>query len=263
MVVSRDGTCVAYQQLGQGEPVILVDGALCSRRLGPMPKLARVLSGRFSVWTYDRRGRGASSDTLPYAVEREIEDLAALVARAGGSAFVCGISSGAVLALAAAASGISIRGLALYEAPFIVDGSRPNTESDWQRIDQAVREGRSTDAVRAFLTSVGLPRLALAVMRLLPLWSKLTAVAHTLPYDGAIVKDYQRGKALPAEQWASVHVPALVLAGGRSPHWLQAAGRALAHSLPNAQFRTLAGQTHDVSATALGAEVARFFGPHG
>ncbi|MEO8180381.1 MAG: alpha/beta hydrolase [Deltaproteobacteria bacterium] len=225
-----------------------------------MPKLARVLSRRLSVWTYDRRGRGESSDTLPYAVEREIEDLAALVSRAGGSAFVCGTSSGAVLGLLAAARGVSIRGLALYEAPFIVDGTRPSTESDWLRIDQAVRDGRSADAVRAFLTSVGVPRVVQAVMRLLPLWSKLRAVAHTLPYDGAIVKDYQRGRALPAERWASVHVPALVLAGGKSPAWLQAAARALTASLPNAQLRTLPGQTHDVSAKALGAEVVELFG---
>jgi len=262
-IVSRDGTRIAYEQRGQGEPVILVDGALCSRRLGPMPKLARVLASRFSVLTYDRRGRGESSDTQPYAPEREIEDLEALVARVGGSAYLCGISSGAVLGALAAARGVSLRGLVLYEAPFIVDGSRANTESDWSCIEAAVRDGRSSDAVRAFLKSVGVPRGAVAVMRCLPLWSKLRAVAATLPYDGEIVKDYQRGGALPAQPWARVEVPALVLAGGKSPPWLQAAARALAERLPNAEYRSLPGQTHDVSAQALGRVCADWFGPGG
>src|SRR5215510_1242343 len=119
-VVSNDGTLIAYDRIGAGPPVILVDGALCSRALGPMPGIARLLAERFSVFTYDRRGRGDSGDTAPYAVERELDDLDALIREAGGAAHVFGISSGAVLALTAAARGLRITRLAVYEAPFIV-----------------------------------------------------------------------------------------------------------------------------------------------
>jgi pimeloyl-ACP methyl ester carboxylesterase len=258
-VVSRDGTTIAYDRVGQGEPLILVDGALCSRALGPMPKLAPLLAGQFTVFTYDRRGRGDSGDTAPYAVEREVEDLEALVGEAGGSASLFGISSGAVLALTAAARGLRVTKLALYEAPFIVDGSRPTTENDWARIDASIGAGLRPDAVRAFLKSVGVPAIVVALMRCLPVWSKVKAVAHTLPYDGAIVKEYQRGKALPVDRWSSVTIPTLALDGGKSPAWIRNGMRALAGLLPNARYRTLEGQTHDVAAKALAPVVAEFF----
>jgi len=124
-VLSRDGTSIAFERLGDGPPLILVDGALCHRRFGPMPKLAPLLARDFTVFMYDRRGRGDSGDTAPYAVEREVEDIDALIEEGGGSAFLYGVSSGAALALEAASRGLGIRKLALYEAPFIVDDSRP------------------------------------------------------------------------------------------------------------------------------------------
>src|SRR6202051_807741 len=197
-VFSKDGTAIAFDRIGNGPPAILVDGALCYRGMGQSGQLAELLTQHFTVFTYDRRGRGGSGDTAPYAVEREVEDIAALLSEAGGAAFVWGMSSGAVLALEAANRLSGIKKLALYEAPFIVDDSRCTTEGDWVRIGEAVAADRRSEAVKLFLKSVGAPAFFIVLMRLMPMWSKLKAIAHTLPYDGAIVRDNQRGKALPA-----------------------------------------------------------------
>jgi len=258
-VRSKDGTAIAFDRIGHGSPVILVDGALCYRAMGPSTSLARLLAPHFSVFTYDRRGRGDSGDTAPYAVEREVEDLEALVNEAGGAAFVWGTSSGAALALEATSRLSGIKKLALYEAPFIVDDSRPTTEDDWVRINEAVAAGRRSEAVTLFLKVVGAPRFFIVVMRLMPVWSKLKALAHTLPYDGAIVQDNQKGKPLPASRWASVRVPTLVMDGGNSPAWMRHANLALANVLPNAQYLTLEGQTHMVTAKVHAPVLADFF----
>jgi pimeloyl-ACP methyl ester carboxylesterase len=258
-VVSKDGTAIAFDRVGHGSPVILVDGALCYRGMGPSGPLAKLLASNFTVFTYDRRGRGASGNTLPYAVEREVEDIEALVREAGGTAYVWGVSSGAVLALEAANRLTGIKKLAVYEAPFIVDDSRPTTEDDWIRIDEAVAAGRRDDSVKLFMKSVGVPAFVRALLRLTPAWSRLRAVAHTLPYDGAIVRNNQRGKPLPTGGWASVTVPTLVMDGGRSPAWMRHANRSLASVLPRAQYRTLDGQTHMVKARAHAPALAKFF----
>jgi pimeloyl-ACP methyl ester carboxylesterase len=258
-VLSKDGTAIAFDRLGHGSPVILVDGALCHRTMGPSAPLAKLLAQHFTVFTYDRRGRGDSGDTAPYAVEREVEDVAALLREAGGTAFVWGTSSGAVLALEAAKRLSGIKKLALYEAPFIVDDSRPTTEDDWVRLSEAVAAGRRSDAVKLFLKSVGAPAFFIALMRLTPMWSKLKAVAHTLPYDGAIVQDNQRGKPLLANRWASVTAPALVMDGGKSPAWMRHGNRSLASVLPNAQYLTLEGQTHMLKPKVHAPILLRFF----
>jgi len=258
-VLSKDGTPIAFDRIGNGPPVILVDGALCYRGMGQTGQLAELLAQHFTVFTYDRRGRGGSGDTPPFAVEREVEDIAALLSEAGGAAFVWGTSSGAVLALEAANRLSGIKRLALYEAPFIVDGSRSTTEGDWVRIGEAVAAGRRSDALQLFLKMVGAPAFFIAVMRLMPVWSKLKAVAHTLPYDGAIVRDNQRGKPLPANRWASVTVPTLVTDGGKSPAWMRQANQTLAASLPNAQYRTLEGQTHMLKPKAHAPMLVKFF----
>ncbi len=258
-VRSRDGTTIAYDLVGTGEPIILVDGALCTRSLGPMSKLAPLLARHFTVFTYDRRGRGDSGDTAPYAVEREVEDITALVNAAGGRAFAFGISSGGVLALEAANRTSGIKKVALYEAPLIVDGSRPPIGHAWARIQEAIAAGRRGEAVTIFLKSVGTPAPVVAVMRLLPIWSKLTAVAHTLPYDGAIVQDHQNGTPLPAGQWASATMPTLAMVGGSSPVWMRNTMRALAAALPNAQYRELAGLTHTAAAKPLAPVLQEFF----
>jgi pimeloyl-ACP methyl ester carboxylesterase len=223
-------------------------------------KLAPLLAEQFTVFSYDRRGRGDSGDHAPYDVLREIEDLAALIEEAGGSAFVFGHSSGAVLAVRAAAHGLPIRKLALYEAPLIVDHSRPPTERDWAQIDAFTAEGRRGDAVKVFLKLVGVPAFAVALMRWLPVWRTITGVAHTLPYDGAITREFQRGEPLPARAWANVTIPALAIAGGSSPEWMQNGARALAAALPNAQYRTLEGQTHGVAPKAILPVLKELFG---
>ena len=190
-VFSEDGTAIAFNRVGDGPPVILVDGALCYRAFGSSGPLAKLLAQHFTVFTYDRRGRGDSDDTAPYAVEREVEDIEALVNEAGGAAFIWGISSGAVLALEATNRLTGIKKVALYEAPFIVDDSHPTTKDDWVRINEAVAANRRNDAVKFFMKLLGLPAFFIALLRLTPVWSKLKAVAHTIPYDGAIVQDNQ------------------------------------------------------------------------
>jgi pimeloyl-ACP methyl ester carboxylesterase len=262
-VRSTDGTPIAFDRAGSGPAIILVDGALCYRASGPMAPLAKLLAPHFTVFTYDRRGRGDSGDTAPYAVEREVEDIDALIRAAGGSAFVFGISSGAALTLEAANRGLAVRikKLALYEAPFIVDDTRAPVPADFVRqLDRLLTAGRRGDAVRLFMKAVGVPTFFVALMRFMPAWSRLKAIAHTLPYDMTIVLDNQRGKPLPITRWTSSTAPTLVVAGSKSPAWMRNAMQALARVVPNAKHYTLDGQTHMVSAKALAPVLVEFFG---
>jgi pimeloyl-ACP methyl ester carboxylesterase len=260
-VISRDGTHIAYDQLGEGSPLVLVGGAFNTRTFGPNGGLAPLLAEHFTVINYDRRGRGDSTDTAPYSVEREIEDLQALIEAAGGSAHVFGISSGAALALEAANRGLAINKLALYEAPFVVDDSRAPVPDDYfERLQGMVASDRRSDAIRLFMRQgVGVPAVFVAMMRIMPAWSKLKAVAPTVIYDAAIVDDYQRGRPLPSDRWTSVTMPTLVAVGGKSPDWMRSAMRALADVLPNATHSTLEGQTHIVKAGALAPVLVEFF----
>lgn len=259
-VHSKDGTAIAYERSGRGAPVILVDGALCYRGVGPSRALAKSLSPHFTVFTYDRRGRGESRETQPYAVEREIEDIGALLSHAGGSAFLWGMSSGGVLSLEAAKQFDGIKKIALYEVPLVVDDSRPPLQGMWSQIDEAIAAHRPGDAVKVFLKDVAkVPGFFIALMRLSPIWSKLRAIAPTLPHDGAIMRAYQQGQPLPAEQWASLTLPILVSDGGKSPTWLRNGNRALARVLRNADYHTLAGQTHDVKPKAHAPLLVDFF----
>jgi pimeloyl-ACP methyl ester carboxylesterase len=258
-VTSADGTAIAYERSGDGAPVILVDGALCYRDSGPSRALAAQLCEHFTVYAYDRRGRGESGDTAPYAVEREVEDIAALVEAAGGSVLLYGISSGAALVLEAASRLDGIRGIALYEAPFAVDGSHTPMPDYRPRLDALLAEDRRADAVRLFMRYVGLPRPIVALMRFMSAWSKLKAVAHTLPYDHSTLEGTQAGAPLPADRWAGATMPALAIGGGKSPEWMRVAMRAVADALPDAEYRTLEGQTHMVKAKVLAPVLAEFF----
>jgi len=260
-VTSKDGTRIAFDRLGEGPPVILVGGAFNTRSFGPNEGLAPLLAERFTVINYDRRGRGESGDTQPYSVEREIEDIEALIEAVGGSAHVFGISSGAALALEAANRGLDIEKLALYEAPFVVDDSRSPVPDDYlERLEELVAADRWGDAVRLFMKEgVGLPGVFVTMMRFMPAWSKLKAVAHTVVYDAAIVDDYQKGRPLPVGQWGSVTMPTLVAVGGKSPAWMRNAMRSLADNLPNARHRTLEGQTHIVKPEALAPALTTSF----
>jgi len=241
-ILSKDGTAIAFDRLGQGPPIILVDGAFCTRTFGPMPKLAPLLAEHFTVFTYDRRGRGESGDTAPYAVQREIEDLEALIKEAGGSAFVFGMSSGAVLGLEAAAQKVTIRKMALYEPPLMVDGRGHRPPADYQaQLRRFIAEDKRGDAVKFMMTKVmGMPAVVVNVMRLLPVWSKLKAVANTLPYDAAITGD----SSSTMQRALSVTVPTLVVGGEKSPSFLHSAVEAVAKVLPGAERRILQGLTH-------------------
>lgn len=261
-VHSHDGTPIAFDRLGAGPALILVGGAFQYRAIDPRTaRLAELLAPRFSVYHYDRRGRGDSGDTAPYAVAREVEDLDALIAAAGGSALVFGMSSGAALALEAAKRGLAITKLALYEPPFIVDDSRPPLPREYAaRLAELIASGSRGDAVAYFMTATaGVPAEFIAPMRSDPIWPAFEAVAHTLPYDAAVLGDTMSGDPSTLGRWASVAVPTLVIDGGASPAYVGNAARTLAELLPHGERRTLADQTHEYAPEILAPVVTAFF----
>ena len=259
-ILSKDGTPIAVDTIGRGPALVFVDGAMCYRASGPSRPIAAALAEHFTVYTYDRRGRGDSGDTAPYDVQREVDDLAAVITAAGGRAFVFGVSSGAALALEAASRGVAMHRLALYEAPFIVDDSRPALPDDFvPQMKTALASGRRGDAVKMFMKLVGVPGIFVLLMRLMPAWPKLTAIAHTLPYDLAIVGPFQRGVALPATRWSGATIPTLVMDGGKSPVWMRNGVKAMAEAIPSARYRTLEGQTHMVKPGVLVPVLKEFF----
>ena len=255
-VLSKDGTAIAYDQTGKGRPVIMVDGALCSRTSGPGMSLAPLLSQHFTVFVYDRRGRGDSGNTLPYAVEREVEDIAALIKEAGGPVHLFGHSSGAVLALQAAASGLNVEKVAAYEPPYVASGNGPRPPEDAAtQLARLASAGRRSDALDYWMVKmIGQKAEDVASMRNAPFWPALEALAHTLAYDTTILGNW----AVPA--WmASVRVPALVMDGGASPEYMRQAAQAVAKAIPQAQYRTLEGQTHGVAPEAIAPLLVEFF----
>lgn len=253
--ISRDGTAIAYERSGQGPALILIDGALCSRSFGPMPKLAPLLAQHFTVYTYDRRGRGQSSDTQPYSREREVEDIAALIDQAGGSAFLLGLSSGGALALEAAASRLPLGKVAAYEPPYVGDSGHGGEHE--RHLKSLIAAGDRGGAVKYFMRSmVGVPAPVVIMMRLMPwVWYKLAAVAHTLPYDAAVMNEFK----VPATRFGSITVPTLVMHGGKTDARLQNAAREVANAVAGAQHVTLAGQTHNVAPGVLAPAVVKFF----
>jgi pimeloyl-ACP methyl ester carboxylesterase len=249
---SADGTRIAYEQNGAGPVLVVVDGAMCRREMGPGQMLTPALSSDFSVVIYDRRGRGDSGPgETPYAVQREVEDLVAVIAAVGGDVHVFASSSGAVLALEAARQGVPMAKLVCYEAPFILDDTRaPNPGDLPEQMERLVAADRRSDAVKLFMRTVGVPAPVVAVMSLLPMWKKLKAVAHTLPYDLRIVIGFEQGEPLPHGYYASVTPDTLVIAGGKSPAYLQNAQAAIAGQLPSGRLVTLKGQTHMIKPKA-------------
>ena len=255
--ISKDGTVIAYERSGQGPALILVDGALCSREFGSMPKVAALLSPHFTVYVYDRRGRGESGDTLPYAKEREVEDIAALINEAGGSASLVGASSGGALALQAAASGLPIRKVVAYEPPYVHEGESGGAEHQ-RELERRIAAGDRGGAVKYFMRSmVGVPAPFVVMMQLMPwIWRKMKRVAHTLPYDTAVMTEFK----IPRARLASIKVPVLAMHGSKTDDRLAKAARAVADSVPGAEHRTLAGQTHNVSPKVLVPAVIEFLG---
>jgi pimeloyl-ACP methyl ester carboxylesterase len=256
LVTSHDGTTIAFDQLGQGPAIVLVGGVLGDH--SQQAPLAQLLADHFTVFNYDRRGHGQSGDTAPYAIEREIEDLEAIINESGGRAALYGTSGCAVLALEAAAHGLApkIRKLAIWEPPYIVDDSRPPVPQDYkEQLTRLLQEGRRGDMVELFFTkAVGLPIEFVAPMRMQSFWAAQEALAPTLVYDATIMGDY----SVPKERLATVQVPTLVIDGGQSL-WMTQAAQAVAAALPNAQRRTLADQPHNVAAEVLAPVLVDFF----
>lgn len=253
-VTSADGTRLALDVVGSGPPLIMVTGAFCTR--AATAPLAEALSDRFTVFNLDRRGRGDSGDTQPYAVEREVEDIAAAVEAAGGSAPVFGHSSGANLALRAATARVPVSALVLYEPPFVVDGSRPLLAADLpQRLSDLVSAGRPGDAVELYqIEGVGIPADVVAGMRTAPFRPALEALAHTTVYDALVVGDL----SLPVDELARLAMPVLVIAGENSPPLLRSAALAVSAAVLNGRSIVLAGQTHDVVPDVTAPVVAEF-----
>jgi pimeloyl-ACP methyl ester carboxylesterase len=254
-VVSTDGTTVAFDRLGTGPPVALVGGASVDRSSN-VP-LAELLAADFTVFNFDRRGRGDSGDTPPYAVEREIEDIGAVLKEAGGSANLFGSSSGAVLALEATAGGLPVGKLALWEPPYVLDETRRPPIDHVERLDEMIADGRRGDAAAYFMREVvRAPAEFVAEARTQPWWDAPEALAHTLAYDARVLGDY----SLPTGRAQSVDVPTLVLAGGADMPWMRDTAQALADALPQGQTRMLEGQGHaTVAAAALAPALKEFF----
>lgn len=259
-IISKDGTSIAFDQSGQGPALILVIGAMGTRL--DAAGLALALAPHFSVFAYDRRGRGNSGDTTPYTVIREVEDIDALIAEAGGSAYVFGSSSGAVLALEAARLlGDKIEKLALYEPPFIVDQSRPPIPQDYvEHLNVLIAADRRGEAIEYFLIDAMLvPAELVARMRNGPMRPQLEALAHTLPYDGAIMGETMSGNPATLRKWASVTTPTLVMVGGASPAFFHHGTQTLVGTLLNAQHQILAGQDHGPADDVLAPVLKEFF----
>ena len=253
-VISNDGTRLGFDRIGEGPPVILICGGSVTR-MADAP-LAAELERDFTVLNYDRRGRGDSDDTLPYAIEREIEDIDALIQAAGGSADVWGSSSGAVLGLRAAAAGLPMNKLALWEPPFIPEGVPRPPEDQVEQYERMVAEDRRGDAVEFFMTKVvGMPADFVGGARQQPWWGPTEAIAHTLAYDARIMGDYR----IPLNLVGSIQVPTLVVAGGADMPWMRDTAAALADALPNGEARFLDGQGHDVDMTVLAPVLKEFF----
>ena len=254
-VVSRDGTRIAGTRYGDGPAVVLVSGAMSTG--GTLAPLAERLARHCTAVVYDRRGRGESGDTEPYAVEREVEDLAALIDALGGAAALFGVSSGGALVLRAAASGLPVRRAGVYEVPFadFLEGGAERHAAYRRDLTAALSDGRRGDAVELFLRLTGLGEEVIRGARQSPMWAGMEAIAPSLAHDAEVMGD----GLLPHDRVAEVATPLLVVAGGASPAWMREANRAVAEAAPGGDFRVLEGQTHMVEPDVLGPVLTEFF----
>jgi pimeloyl-ACP methyl ester carboxylesterase len=255
-VNSKDGTRIAFDRLGDGPPVVLICGGSTDRQSNT--GLAAVLASDFTVYNFDRRGRGDSGDNPPYAIQHEIEDIEAVIAAAGGSAGLYGTSSGAALALEATAAGAPVTKLALWEPPYILDENArpPSATEQVAAYEKMIGEGRRGDAAEYFMTKVvRLPAEFAAYARTQPWWASQEALAHTLPYDATIMGDY----SLPVQSAAAVKVPTIVITGTASFPFMHETAEALAKALPKGETRSLEGQEHDVDPNVIGVVLKQFF----
>ena len=261
-VTSKDSTKIAFDKVGSGPAVILVNGAMSFRAADPtLGQVAELLSKDFTVYNFDRRGRGESGNTNPFTKVREIEDVQALIRDAGGKAMLFGISSGGAVALETAAVTPGVTKVVVYEVPFIVDDSREPLEDYRGHTTKLVKEGKIDELVEYFLTNIaGMPaEFAAGIKQNQDMWNGMKAIAQTIPHDAAFMTEFMKGKPLPSGYWAKVKAPVLVADGGASPAWLHNAAEALARELPNASRETLPGQTHMVDPKVLAPVIIKFF----
>jgi pimeloyl-ACP methyl ester carboxylesterase len=254
---SKDGTTIAFDKVGEGPAVVFVDGAMSTR--SGKADLAKLLGQQFTVYSYDRRGRGDSGDTKPYGVEREVEDLDAVIEEAGGSAFLYAHSSGGCLALEATLElGGKVAKLAMYEVPYNDD---PQAQKVWaeylENLTQALTAGRRGDAVALFMKLVGMPAEQIEGMRHAPFWGGMEAIAPTLAYDHTAIMG--KDGSIPRDRAARIRVPTLLMCGGSGAPFMLETARTLRETIPGAELRILEGQTHDVHPDALGPVLIEFF----
>jgi len=258
-VTSKDGTKIAYEVVGQGPPLVFVMGAMGTRRIAFSKAMREELAKSFTLHFYDRRGRGETGDAspTPYLVEREIEDLRAVCEAAGGSPFVCGTSSGAALALLAAASGVPMRMLAAHEPPYAVGEHAATFDRGYQaNVTKLVAEGKREEAVKYFMRTVGVPGFMLWAMRFMPFWKDAVAAAPSLPYDAAVMGSFD----MPEKRLREIRVPTVVLVGGSTAPRLRAAADAVAKVVPGATERVIPKQNHGVKPAALRPVLVECFG---
>ncbi|HEX7153156.1 MAG TPA: alpha/beta hydrolase [Thermoanaerobaculia bacterium] len=256
LATSQDGTRIAFEKTGSGPALIIVSGALSHRGLWDHKAYTAKLAEHFTVYVYDRRGRGESTDVQPYAVDREIEDLAALVNDAGGSAYLYGVSSGAALALQAAAKlgPEKVTKLAIYDVPY---GQKPQDfATQKQRVNEIVRTGKPGEAAEFFLSAIGTPPEALEGMKRSPQWDAMKRMDFTLNYDYAVLGD----GAVPQDVVKTIRVSTLVMNGGASLEFMQASADRIAALVPHAQRKTLEGQAHQAAPEVVGPVLIEFFG---
>lgn len=248
-VTSKDGTKIAYDKVGSGPTLLIVNGAMGFRGNAFAKKFQAGFARHFTVIDYDRRGRGESGDTPPHSVKKEVEDIAALVAGPGeGRCLVFAQSSGAALALEAAASGVPMTRLFAYEPPYMVGDPPDRPAPDFkEHLERLIAEGKRDEAVSYFMTTVGMPAFAVRIMRLFPFWKDLRAVAHTLPYDAAVMAGFD----FPAKRLATVKVPVVAIAGGKTTPTLKRAVEEVARTVPGAQRKVAPKMGHAVNAKRM------------
>jgi pimeloyl-ACP methyl ester carboxylesterase len=255
-VTSKDGTKIAYDRLGQGPPLLIVNGAMSVRSFVFARKMAEELAKDYTVYNYDRRGRGESTDTAPYSVKKEIDDIAALAQAAGGKPFVVGFSSGAALALEAAAAGVPMAGLYAYEPPYVKAHAPDAIDPAYETKVKALVAADDRDgAVKLFMRTVGVPGFGVAIMRILPMWKVMRGVAHTLPYDARCMDGFE----VPASRLAKIKVPTVVGAGEKTTPALKSAAKAVSAAVPNARLDVVARSNHGVKPQAMRSVLAAAF----
>lgn len=255
-VTSKDGTTIAYEITGHGEVVILVLGALNSGKSGS--RLARLLSSHFTVISYDRRGRGKSTDTEPYSPQRELEDIESLIDAVEGPVYLYGHSSGSAIVLKAGSKlHKQVKKIAIYEAPYSINDEETKTATEYYgKLKKLLRDGRKGDAVTLFIRSVGVSDKQIQAIKRMPMWKGLEAMAPTLAYDSEVMGE---GHSLPVTLLKSIKIPALIMHGGAGSDQMRDAALAISKYIPNAKILTIAGQTHGVSPKALAPVLKEFF----